>query len=156
VVQNQVDARPRHKHGQPSQKLDGVEHHVRRPIAPRLPELQPHLSLVGQVEPLLGHGRTQRIAARALEPLPLPGRDDEARMQIEPVRPRVTASVLGRLALLLGRLAQTTKASAPLDGKLMWRQRNVANRTANITTPVFFYNKVFCTSAYGTERRCSG
>jgi len=36
------------------------------------------------------------------------------------------------------------------DGKLMWRQRNVANRTANITTPIFFDNKVFYTSAYGT------
>jgi outer membrane protein assembly factor BamB len=37
-----------------------------------------------------------------------------------------------------------------VDGKLMWRQRNVANRTANIATPVFSYNKVFYTSAYGT------
>jgi len=36
------------------------------------------------------------------------------------------------------------------DGKMMWRQRNVANRTANIATPVFFDNKVFYTSAYGT------
>jgi outer membrane protein assembly factor BamB len=36
------------------------------------------------------------------------------------------------------------------DGKLMWRARNVANRTANITTPVFSDNKVFYTSAYGT------
>ena len=37
---------------QPSQKLDGVEHHVRRPIAHRLTELQPHLTVAGQVEPL--------------------------------------------------------------------------------------------------------
>ena len=36
------------------------------------------------------------------------------------------------------------------DGKLMWRQRNVANRTANIATPVFSDNKVFYTSGYGT------
>jgi outer membrane protein assembly factor BamB len=36
------------------------------------------------------------------------------------------------------------------DGKLMWRQRNVANRTANVATPVFADNKVFYTSAYGT------
>jgi outer membrane protein assembly factor BamB len=34
------------------------------------------------------------------------------------------------------------------DGKLMWRYRQVANRTANITTPVFSDNKVFYTSAY--------
>jgi outer membrane protein assembly factor BamB len=36
------------------------------------------------------------------------------------------------------------------DGKLMWRYTPVANRTANITTPVFADNKVFFTSAYGT------
>jgi outer membrane protein assembly factor BamB len=36
------------------------------------------------------------------------------------------------------------------DGKLMWRYPRVANRTANIATPVFSDNKVFFTSAYGT------
>jgi outer membrane protein assembly factor BamB len=36
------------------------------------------------------------------------------------------------------------------DGKLMFRYPNAANGTANITTPVFFENKVFFTSAYGT------
>ena len=36
------------------------------------------------------------------------------------------------------------------DGKLMWRYRQVANRTANITTPIFSDNKVFYTSAYDT------
>jgi outer membrane protein assembly factor BamB len=36
------------------------------------------------------------------------------------------------------------------DGKLMWRYERVSNRTANITTPVVYDNKVFYTSAYGT------
>ena len=36
------------------------------------------------------------------------------------------------------------------DGKLMWKYDKVANRTANITTPIFHDNKVFFTSAYGT------
>jgi outer membrane protein assembly factor BamB len=36
------------------------------------------------------------------------------------------------------------------DGKLMFRYPNAANRTANITTPIFFDNKVFFTSAYDT------
>ena len=36
------------------------------------------------------------------------------------------------------------------DGKLMWRYGRVANGTANITTPIFFDNKVFYTSAYDT------
>ena len=36
------------------------------------------------------------------------------------------------------------------DGKLMWRYQPAANRTANITTPIFFDNKVFYTSAYDT------
>src|SRR4051812_33291942 len=36
------------------------------------------------------------------------------------------------------------------DGKLMFRYARAANSTANITTPVFFDNKVFFTSAYDT------
>jgi outer membrane protein assembly factor BamB len=36
------------------------------------------------------------------------------------------------------------------DGQLMFRYPNAANRTANITTPIFSDNKVFFTSAYGT------
>jgi outer membrane protein assembly factor BamB len=36
------------------------------------------------------------------------------------------------------------------DGKLMWRYDRVANRTANVATPVYHDNKVFYTSAYGT------
>lgn len=36
------------------------------------------------------------------------------------------------------------------DGKLMWRYTRVANRTANIATPVFHENKVFFSSAYDT------
>jgi outer membrane protein assembly factor BamB len=36
------------------------------------------------------------------------------------------------------------------DGALLWRYEPVANRTANITTPLFHDNKVFYTSAYGT------
>lgn len=36
------------------------------------------------------------------------------------------------------------------DGKLMFSYARAANRTANIATPVFFNNKVFFTSGYGT------
>jgi len=36
------------------------------------------------------------------------------------------------------------------DGKLMWHYTRAANNIANITTPVFFDNKVFYTSAYDT------
>jgi outer membrane protein assembly factor BamB len=36
------------------------------------------------------------------------------------------------------------------DGKLMWRYTRAANNTANAASPVFFDNKVFYTSNYGT------
>jgi outer membrane protein assembly factor BamB len=36
------------------------------------------------------------------------------------------------------------------DGKVMFRYANAANGVANITTPLFFNNKVFFTSAYDT------
>ena len=46
-----------------------------------------------------------------------------------------------------GRAGVGVRAS---DGKLMWRYERVSNRTANITTPVVYDNKVFYTSAYDT------
>ncbi|MDX2149807.1 MAG: PQQ-binding-like beta-propeller repeat protein [Bryobacteraceae bacterium] len=36
------------------------------------------------------------------------------------------------------------------DGKLLWRYQQVANRVANVTTPVVSGNKVFYSTAYGT------
>jgi outer membrane protein assembly factor BamB len=36
------------------------------------------------------------------------------------------------------------------DGKLLWRNDHAANRTANCATPIFYDNKVFFTSQYGT------
>jgi outer membrane protein assembly factor BamB len=36
------------------------------------------------------------------------------------------------------------------DGRLLWRQQEVANGTANVATPIFSDNKVFYSSNYGT------
>ena len=36
------------------------------------------------------------------------------------------------------------------DGKLMWEYGRAANRTANVSTPIFSDDKVFYSSAYGT------
>ncbi len=50
-------------------------------------------------------------------------------------------------------MAMTSQAGVGVrakDGKLMWRYAKVANDTANVATPIFFRDKVFYTSAYGT------
>ncbi len=61
----------------------------------------------------------------------------------------VAADVQGvrTLMTLTAEAAVGVRAS---DGKLMWRYRPVANRTANVTTPVFSDNKVFFSSNYDT------
>jgi outer membrane protein assembly factor BamB len=61
----------------------------------------------------------------------------------------IVADVQGvrTIMTLTGQAGVGVRAS---DGKLMWHQKNVANNTANIATPVFADNKVFYTSAYGT------
>jgi outer membrane protein assembly factor BamB len=51
---------------------------------------------------------------------------------------------------IMGLTAEAGVGVRAADGKLMWRYERVANRTANIATPVFHDNKVFYTSAYGT------
>jgi len=50
-------------------------------------------------------------------------------------------------------MAFTSKAAVGLrasDGLVMWRYEPVANKTANVATPIFHKNKVFYSSAYGT------
>jgi outer membrane protein assembly factor BamB len=61
----------------------------------------------------------------------------------------IAADVQGvrTLITLTSQAAVGVRAS---DGKLMWRYTKAANDTANITTPVFFDNRVFVTSAYNT------
>ena len=93
MVQNEVDARPRDhpstllrmtlslskgQHGQPPQQFEGIEQEVRGAIRPRVAELQDHLPLGRQTEPVLRHGRPQRVPAEPLESVPLVGRDPHA------------------------------------------------------------------------------
>lgn len=60
------------------------------------------------------------------------------------------AADVGGVRTILGFTARAAVGVRASDGKLMWRYEQVANRTANITTPIFHDNKVFYTSAYGT------
>ena len=53
-------------------------------------KLEPHLSPVREADPILRHGRAQRVAAHALQPRAIAPRHDHAGMQIEPVLARVT------------------------------------------------------------------
>jgi hypothetical protein len=80
---------PRHQHGQPAQELHRVEHDVGRPIGPRLPPRDAHLTVGRHGEPLGRDGRPEHVAADPLEPIALPRRDDEPRMQVHPVPPRM-------------------------------------------------------------------
>ena len=84
----------------------------KRPPHRGLPEPQPHLPVGRHAEPLLRHGRAQRVAAHLLEPIALPRRHDTPRMQVEPVGPRVTPARRGR-RVLLGRIPETTDTHAP-------------------------------------------
>jgi outer membrane protein assembly factor BamB len=61
----------------------------------------------------------------------------------------VVANVQGvrTLMTLTGEAGVGVRAS---DGKLMWRYQAVSNRTANAATPLFFDDKVFYSSDYGT------
>jgi outer membrane protein assembly factor BamB len=46
--------------------------------------------------------------------------------------------------------AQSAVGVRANDGALLWRYERVANRTANIATPIFSNNKVFYSTAYST------
>jgi outer membrane protein assembly factor BamB len=60
------------------------------------------------------------------------------------------AADVGGVRTIMGFTARAAVGLRASDGKLMWRYEPVANRTANITTPIYHDNKVFYSSAYGT------
>ena len=97
VIENQIDPRPRHEHRQPPEKVHRIPLQVRRAIGPPMPELQPHATVAAHAEPLPRHRRTQRIPAHAFESFPLPGRHEQARVEVEAVRSRVAPAGRGRL-----------------------------------------------------------
>ncbi|HYP26702.1 MAG TPA: PQQ-binding-like beta-propeller repeat protein [Blastocatellia bacterium] len=61
----------------------------------------------------------------------------------------VAADIQG-VRSIIGFTAKAAVGLRATDGKLMWRYAPVANRVANITTPIIHDNKVFYTSAYDT------
>jgi outer membrane protein assembly factor BamB len=64
-----------------------------------------------------------------------------------------SSSILAEVGGVRGYINFTSSAAVGVrasDGKLMWSYTNVANRTANCTTPIFADNKVFFSSAYNT------
>ncbi len=61
----------------------------------------------------------------------------------------IVADVQG-VRTIIGFTARACVGVRAADGKLMFRNSSAANDTANCTTPVFYDNKVFYTSAYGT------
>jgi outer membrane protein assembly factor BamB len=61
----------------------------------------------------------------------------------------IIADVQG-VRTIMALTAQAGVGVRAADGKLMWHYARVANRTANIATPVFHDNKVFYSSAYDT------
>jgi outer membrane protein assembly factor BamB len=62
----------------------------------------------------------------------------------------VIAADIEGVRTLITLTSQSAVGVRATDGKLMWRYAKAANDTANITTPVFFANRVFVTSAYNT------
>jgi len=69
--------------GQPLQQFEGIEQEVRGAIRPRVPELEHHLPLDRQAEPVLRDGRPQCVPAEPLEPVRLVGRDAHDSLEVE-------------------------------------------------------------------------
>ena len=86
--------RRRHERRKPGQKIERLQHDVRRPVSiPRL-EAIAHLPLRGQREPLHRHRRAAHIAGEPLQLRALIGFDPDARVQR---KPRVLRDTFPRL-----------------------------------------------------------
>jgi outer membrane protein assembly factor BamB len=60
------------------------------------------------------------------------------------------AADVGGVRTIVGLTAANGVGVRASDGKLMWSYPRVANRTANVATPIVHGDKVFYSSAYGT------
>jgi len=68
-------------------------------------------------------------------------------------RASYSSCIVAEIAGIRSIMAFTSQAAVGLrasDGLVMWRYEPVANRTANVATPIFHEDKVFYSSAYGT------
>ena len=72
---------------------------VRCPIGPRLPQVQPYLSVAGHAEPPGCHLRPQGVATHPVEPIPLPGRHEPSWRYVASRRPSTSTVSSGRGAL---------------------------------------------------------
>ena len=92
--------------GEPLQQFEGIEQEVRGAVRQGVPELQHHLPLGSQREPVLRDDRPQRVPAEPLETVPLVGRDAHAGIEVE--------SILAPSARALGaRKTEDTRRPGP-------------------------------------------
>jgi len=107
--------------------FEGIEQEVRGAIRPPVSELQPHLSIARQMEPVLRDERPQRVPTHPLEAVPLVCVDPHVGMEVEPILARVTAPGRGS-PVLVRRVAAPTafrggRGPSPLKSRSQRRQR---------------------------------
>jgi hypothetical protein len=83
VVNEQVDARARNDGSELFQKLRPFEANRLRPVAPWPPEAQQNFAVRGQLQCVLGNGRTQYVTAQMFESLVLPVSYRSVGVQVE-------------------------------------------------------------------------
>jgi len=92
VIQQEIDPRARRECCQPFEQLHRLEEQLCRPVRPSVPQIEHHLPLGGQVQPVGRDGRTERVAAQPFEPRSIARRHDDGGVEIEAVPPGVTRS----------------------------------------------------------------
>jgi len=87
MVEDQVDSRTRHEHGEPSQEVARIEPHMRRAVPPGARQPPEHLAVVTQMQALAHDRWTQYVPAQPLEPCSRAGRHDVSGVEVEAVAP---------------------------------------------------------------------
>ena len=67
MIQDQIDPRPRGERGEAFQQFERIEQEVGGAIRPPVSELQPHLPVARQMEPVLRDGRPQCVTQESLQ-----------------------------------------------------------------------------------------
>lgn len=90
AVQDQVDPRPRRQRCQSFQQFQRMEAQVSRPVAPAIAQLQQHVSLARQADPVVRNRGAERVPAHPFQLRPVARGREDAGVEVEPAVRGVT------------------------------------------------------------------
>jgi len=112
VVAHEMKPGRRNERCEPGEQFEGLEQHMGRAVAPTVPETVDQQTVFPSRQAFGGQGRSCRIAAQALQTLPVACRDADAGVQADAIKARTVRNNRECHVLDLDSVAKSARATA--------------------------------------------